>query len=238
MGGIPILNIDSREVTEHPELLSLIKVPYTVQRLEAADYAFLDRDGEPFGIERCEVGNLVQKMRSGELESQLYHCQDNYSKVVLLTEGVFDDVDGLLAVHKGGNRGYFRAHIYPHTTYEYEKALEIRLSELGIEVLSSANFRCSMTVVETIYKQRTKPEEAHTLFKRVRVMSMPTKLTNNPAVSKLLGLCSRLPEKVAIQLINKYESIWSILNTSDEELLLNKGFGKGLLEKLKKGVGK
>ena len=230
--------IDDREVTQHPEILSLIGMESTVQRLEAADYAFLDRNNEPFGIERCEVGNLVQKLRSGELESQMLKCQDNYASIVLLTEGVYDDLDGLLAIYKKGSRGYFRTHIYPHTYYNFVKAAEIRLSEMGIEIIYSPNFQCSMTVVKTIYNQRTKPEEEHSLFKKIRAIKIPVKLSSNPAVPKLMGLCPRLSEKVAIRLINKYDSIWNVLHTEDTELLEIDGFGKGLLDKLKKGVGK
>jgi len=47
-----------------------------------------------------------------------------------------------------------------------------------------------------------------------------------------------MPEKVAIRLVNKYGSIWNILHTEDSELLQVEGFGRGLLDKLKRGVGK
>ncbi len=215
-----------------------MEIPNTVHRLDAADYAFLDHSNEPTGIERSEIGNLVQKIRSGELEDQMYKCQDNYTSVILLIEGVYDKVDGLLAVHKESNRGYFRTHIYPHTRYDYIKAVEVRLSEMGVELIYSPTFQCSMTTIRTIYNQRTKPEGEHTLFKRTRAVKMPVKLTSNPSVPKLMALANRLGEKVAIRLINKYGSIWAILNTPDEELLETEGMGKGLLRKLKEGVGK
>jgi len=53
-----------------------------------------------------------------------------------------------------------------------------------------------------------------------------------------MTLANRMPEKVAIRLVNKYDTIWNILHTDDSELLQVEGFGKGLLDKLKKGVGK
>ena len=165
-------------------------------------------------------------------------CRDNYSSVILLVEGVYDQVNNFLAVHKESQRGYFRTHIYPHTRYDYTMALLVRLSEMGIEIIHSPTFACSMIVVRTIYEQRTKPEEEHHLFKRIRTVRIPVKLSSNPAVPKLLALCPRLPEKTAIRLINKYESIWRVLNANDSELLEIEGFGRGLLEKMKKGVGK
>ncbi len=241
--GINMITVDRREAKEAEEhhnifIPDALDLPCAIDTLEAADYAFLDRDSAPFGIERSEIGNLVQKLRSGELEEQMYKCQANYASVILLIEGVYDQVDRLLAVHKDSNRGYFRTHIYPHTYYDYVKATEVRLSEMGIEIIHSPNFQCSMSVIRTIYNQRTKPEEEHTLFKRVRAIKIPVKLTSNPAVPMLMALCPRLPEKTAIRLINKYDSIWNILSTPDDELLGVEGMGKGLLDKLKRGVGK
>jgi len=230
--------IDRREIQEHQDIPELIELPFTMDTLEAGDYAFLDRDSVPVGIERCEVGNLVQKLRSGELEDQMVKCDSNYGSIILLIEGVYDQVSSFLAVHKESNRGYFRSHIYPQTRYDYAVASLIRLSEMGIEIIPSPNFACSMIVVRTIYQQRTKPEEEHSLFKRIRPIRIPVKLSSNPAVPRLMALCSRLGEKVAIRLINQYDSIWNILNTEDRELLEIEGMGRSLLNKLKKGVGK
>lgn len=233
-----MITIDRRELQQHEDIPDLIELPFVVDTLDAADYAFLDYKDEPVGIERCEVGNLIQKLRSGELESQMLKCQANYSSIILLTEGVYDSVQGFLSVHREGSRGYFRSHIYPHTRYDYTIASLVRLSDMGIEIIHSPNFGCSMVVVRTIYNQRTKPEVDHSLFKRIRPIRIPVKLSANPAVPRLMSLCPRLPEKVAIRLINKYSTIWNILSTPDEELLGVEGFGKGLLDKLKRGVGK
>lgn len=233
-----MITIDRREIAEHRDIPELIKLPFVVDTLEAADYAFLDVHSEPLGIERCEVGNLIQKLRSGELEDQMGKCDRAYSSVILLVEGVYDQVSDLLAIHKESSRGYFRIHVYPHTRYDYTVATLVRLSEMGVEIVSSPNFACSMVVVRTIYQQRTKPEEEHSLFKKIRVLRIPVKLSANPAVPRLMALCPRLPEKTAIRLINRYDSIWNILNADDGGLLETVGMGRGLLDKLKKGVGK
>ncbi len=236
-----MLLIDDRECQEHPKLQTISdvwKIPVTIQRLDAADYCFLDRDNEPVGIERCEIGNLVQKLASGELESQLERCQDNYQHIILLVEGVYDKVEDLLAVHKGSGRGYFRVRVFPHTRYDYVKALEIRLQELGIEYIDTPNFDCSLTTIRTIYNQRTKPEEEHTLFKKSRVLKIPVKYTKNPAVPRLMALCPRLQEKSAIQLIDKFGSIWSVLNKDPQELMGIPGVGKVLVRRLYDSVGK
>ena len=235
--------IDDREAREAEEHHSIsipdeLDIPCVIDRLSAGDYAFLSRDNKLIGIERSEIGNLIQKLRSGELEDQLLKCQEVYSSVILLTEGVYDKVDKLLAVYKLGNRGYFRTHVYSNTEFSFISALLVRLSELGIEILFSPNYACTLSLIQTIYHQRTKPEEQHNLFKRSRVIKIPTKLTRNPAVPKLMALCPRLSEKVAIRLIHKYGSIWNILNAEDSDLLSVEGFGRGSLNKLKEGIGK
>ena len=232
--------VNHRNISNTEELSSLLGVPVTVQRLDSADFVFLNRDNEPVGIERCEIGNLIQKIRSGELEAQLIRCDENYSDVILLTEGVYDHVGGFLAHYRKTREGnaYYRNRIEPNFRYSEVKALEVRLSELGIEVMGTPNFACSISLIKTIYQQRTKPEEQHTLFKKVRAVRIPVKMSANPAVPMLMTLCNRLGEKVAIRLIHRYDTIWSIIHTSDEELLQIEGMGEGLLRNLKKGIGK
>lgn len=233
-----MITVDDREAQQHPEIPDELDISVVIQRLEAGDFAFLDRDSRPLGIERCEVGNFVQKLRSGELEEQMYKCQANYTSIILLIEGVYDQVDGLLSTHRAGNRGYFRTHVYPHTYFDYAEAAMIRMSEMGIEVLWSPNFKGSMSVVKILYDQRTSPLEDSTLFKRIRTPKIPVKMSSNPAVPKLLCLVPRLPEKTAIRLINKYGSIWTILHAEESELLEVEGVGKGTIVRLKEGVGK
>ena len=232
-----MITIDRREVQQHPEIPNIIDLPHKIETLNAADYAFLNRDDEPVGIERSEIGNLIQKLRSGELESQIHKCDEAYSTVILLVEGVYDQVGNLLAIHKQSERGYFRTKIFPNTRFDYSIALMIRLSEMGIEIIPSPNFECSMVTIKAIYHQRTKPEEQHNLFKRIRPIKIPTKLSNNLAVPMLMSICPRLPERTAVRLIGKYSTIWRILNAEPNELMEVEGVGKTLVDRLRKGVG-
>ena len=161
-----------------------------------------------------------------------------YTKTAILIEDVYDSMHSLLATYKKTERGYYRTLIYPNTTYNYAAAALIRLSELGVEILTANNFECSIEVIKTFYQQRTKPEEEHTLFTKIRALKMPTKLSANPAVPRLMALCPRMPEKVAIRLVNKYDTIWKVLNAPDAELLEIQGLGRTLLQHLKEAIGK
>jgi ERCC4-type nuclease len=206
--------------------------------LETSDYAFLDRDNNAVGIERCEINNYVQKLGSGELETQMYRCMEQFKSTILLIEGLYNHTSGFLTTYRESDRGYFRNRISPHLRYDAVLASMMRLSEFGVELVHTSNFECSMIAVSLLYIQRTESTELSTMFKKIRTMKLPVKMSSNPAVPKLMALGSRIPEKIAIELIGKYGSIWKILNTPDNELLEIKGFGKGLLDSIKKGVGK
>jgi ERCC4-type nuclease len=225
-----VLTVDDREATQHPNVQELLKpVPTKVERLDSADYAYLDQSGLAVGIERCEVGNLLQKLRDGELETQLTRCEEQYSVIYLLVEGVYDG--DLVAVYKPSHSGYFRSHVYPNTRYEYIAGSLAGLDRMGIRIIQAATFECSMKMIKELYK----PE--HGLFKKIRAISIPVKMSSNPNVPMLMALCKRMPERVAIQLIGKYTNIWTILHTEDKELLEVDGFGKTLLSRFKESVG-
>jgi len=235
-----VMIVDDREMGEHPEIPGLISVPVTVTRLDAGDYAFVDVTGELLGIERCEIRNLIQKLKSGELEDQLVKCERYYKTIILLIEGVYDRIDEFLAIYKYNpdRQLFFLSMIDPRTRYGEIKGLEIRLMSLGIEVIETASFASSMRTLSILHEQRTKPEESHRLFKKAKTIHIPAKYTTNPAVPKLMSLADRLPEKVAIRLIDKYTTIWNVINAPDEELLQIDGLGKGLIKKFKEGIGK
>lgn len=234
------MTVDDREFTQHPNIDELLGVPYIVERMEASDYAFLDRNGEPVGIERCAIGNLMQKIRSGELERQLVKCDQMFSHVVLLVEGVYDQLAGLVATYHKSREGnaMYRSRIEGSFRYADVKALMIRLSELGIELMETSSFETSMILLAVLYKQRTKPEEEHTLFKKMRKVRLPVKLSTNPAVPMLLALAPRMNERAAVNLIHEYGSVWGVLNADPKELIEVKGFGKQGLTNLYRGIGK
>ncbi len=238
-----MLIIDSREAKESKEhhnldlkqYFTLQGISTTIELMDAGDFSFLDYNQEAETIERCETGNLIQKLHSKELENQLSRCASQYSRVILLHEGVTDDVSGLLATYKQGEKSYYRTRIYPTTKYNEVVGLLTRLSRYGIEIMHSSNFMCSLSMVKCIYEQRTKPDTDSTLFRSSK-LNIPVKLSNNPNVPKLMALCSRLPEKVAIRLINRYGCIWGILQAPDKELDEIEGFGNTLRKRLEESI--
>lgn len=232
-----MITVDRREVTKHPEIPRLFHLPISVETLEAGDYAFLDYDSNAVAIERCMTSNLVEKLNSGELESQIVKCAEIYSRVILLTEGVYDEVDSLLALYGKGGNNYFRNFVFPKTLYIRVVASLDGISEMGIELMHTANLECTIKAIQTVYERRTKPREHRTLFRKIRPIKIPVKLSANPAVPMLMSLCPRLPEKTAVALIYKYDTIWNVLNADEGELLQIDGFGRGLLSKLKRNVG-
>jgi ERCC4-type nuclease len=201
---------------------------------------FMDRDLQLVGIERCEVGNFVEKLRSGELEKQMQRCTSTYKTTILLLEGVYGATfgNGLLATYKGHSKGYFVSHIYPFTRMDTVMASIIRMSEYGIEILQTPTIEISACLIRLVHNQRTEAESLATLFKKIRPLKMPVKFSTDPDVARLMALGNRLPEKVSIALLAKFGSIWGVLHAPDKEVLTIEGMGKGLLESIKRGIGK
>ena len=235
--------VDDREHTQHPEIDTLLP-GCNIDRLDAGDFAFLDYNADPVGIERCEVSNLMQKLEDGELESQLRTAEDLYKKFYLLTEGVWDkDKDGAVRSFKyaelkfKGKKLPAYIHYRRHGFFQYNRLISsiIRLEEMGLKILpTTPNFACSMELVKLLSIKLAEPPEAGKMFTSSRTMKIATKLTKNPAVPMLMHLCPRLPETVAIRLINEYGSIMGILmaNPTDVE-----GFGQTLQGRLRTNVG-
>lgn len=234
-----MLFIDDREVTAHPEIPDVIGVEYSVLRLPAADYVFFDwSNSSSVGIERSAIGNFVQKLRSGELEEQMAGCISMYQSVILLIEDVYDANDEVLATYKHSKKGYFRNYIYTHTYYDAIQSAIVDISRMGVEVLTTPNFDCTMRTVNIIYHNRTKQPSEHALFSKIRKPIMPVKMSANPAVPRLMALCPRIPEHVAIALVYKYDTIWNIVHQEDKELMETEGMGKGLVKNLREAIGK
>jgi ERCC4-type nuclease len=242
-----MITVDSREYIKHPEIDELLETDHTIARLDEADYAWLDCFTNPIGVERCEVSNYIAKLRSGELEDQLRRCATSYAKVYLLIENILDpDDDGFLRRFKRTRKGYLyipdnpnpRAKRIPKQRFSYVMSSLISLDDMDVCVLQTPSFDASMRLIDVLYSNLTTAEGARTLFRRVKPPHIPTKLTNNPAVPKLMALVPRIPEQVAIRLIHQYDNIWNVLHTDDRELLAVEGMGKTLVQRLKEGIGK
>ncbi len=236
-----MITVDDREVEQHKDIPTYLP-SCNIQRLEAGDYAFNDFDTNPVGIERCEISNLMQKLNSGELESQLRVAEELYAKFYLLVEGVWDEDDKAVQSYKRVTmnlRGHrVKAYIATkrHGFFQYDRlqAFLIRIEEMGVRLLPSPNFPCSMRIIKLMEMKQAEPPEGHKLFTSSRAVKIPTKFTKNPAVPRLMSLCPRLPERVALQLINDYGSIIGILLAPEIKV---EGFGKVLQERLKENVG-
>ena len=238
-----MITCDDREITQHPEIPTFLP-NCQIQRLVAGDYAFLDYKNDPVGIERCEVSNLMQKLESGELESQLRMAEELYTKFYLLTEGVWDkDKDGAVRSYKfvdmklKGKKVPAYVHYRRHSFFQYNRLTSaiVRLEEMGLKILpTSPNFACSMELIKLLATKLAEPPEASKMFTSSRTMKLPTKLTKNPAVPMLMSLCPRLPETVAIKLIAEYGNIIGVLIAKDIKV---DGFGKVLQERLRENVG-
>jgi DNA integrity scanning protein DisA with diadenylate cyclase activity len=94
-----------------------------------------------------------------------------------------------------------------------------------------------MRLVRLLETKLSEPPEAHKLFSTIEAVKIPVKFTKNQAVPRLMGLCPRLPEQVAIKLIADYGSIIGVLLAVSREDIEVAGFGKTLQRRLRENVG-
>lgn len=102
-----MLFCDSREAKATQELMLAVAGPGMVMKLECGDFALFDKDGHSLGIERKEVGDLLNSLREKQangvarLPDQLARMAMTYDYRILLIEGDmrYDD-----DTHKLGTR--------------------------------------------------------------------------------------------------------------------------------------
>lgn len=236
-----MITVDTREYEQHEDIPTYLP-GCQILKLDAGDFAFNNYQSNPVGIERCEISNLMQKLNDGQLESQLRVAEELYSKFYLLTEGVWDEEDKAVQIYKKINmnlkghrvKAYISTKKYGFFQFDRLEAFLIRIEEMGVRLLMSPNFPTSMRIIRLLEIKNTEPEESHKLFTSISAVKIPTKLTKNPAVPRLMSLCPRLPEKVAIQLITDYGSIMGIIMANPTDV---DGFGKVFQERLRENVG-
>jgi len=232
-----MLLIDDREIVQHPELPGMFTVPTAVERLGAGDFCFLDRDRNLIGIERVTINNFFQTLHSGELEEKLNKCLDLYATTILLLQDIYFDEGNRITLYRRTEQGRFYCyHILPTATFNQLASALDRLGEYNIQLRTSHTLEESVKVIEAIYGQRKEPEEQHHLMKRPP-KPIPPRWTGRRDIALLTAMCPRMPVKVANALLEKYGTIWMVLNAPLEGLLEVRGMGQGLLRNLREGIG-
>ena len=197
------------------------------------DYAWLTDISET--IERKYITDLITSLYSGRLVEQLRGCLDEYQKVYLLIEGVWDLCkEERIMVYRKNPRGYFPSTYSPAISFSQVQLLLKSLMQF-VDILWSPNQETTAQIILAMSKS-IKPETL--MSKVVRKQKKMPMWCRDTRIIKLINLIDRMPEKTAKRLVDKFGCLGNIFNASEEELRQVSGVGKGLIANLKEVIWK
>jgi ERCC4-type nuclease len=195
------------------------------------DYLWYDAEGNAITYERKTVSDLSGRV--DDLEKQLKNALLKADHVGLIIEGVHEATkDGKLRAFKKVKSIYVPNRIY-YRPYAYYAGFLLRLQEAGIPVIYTANARTTAHWLAEAVKLSNRPNSG--LFVRYIKRQVHVE-SQDPQVQALTNL--GLGEKTAQVLIERFGSIWKLLNARDETILKVDGVGQKTLLKIKELVGK
>lgn len=196
------------------------------------DYMWWSWDNKIFTVERKTVEDLSGRL--DDLENQLRKAIQVADEVILLIEGVMSPVDHSTVLYKLKKDGsiYYRDRI-AQRPYQSYMGFIFMLDRLGIStIFTSCPKGTAHAIVELV---RITNKQETTMFQRY-IRTKPAIQPQNPQIIKLMGL--GLGQKRATALINKYHSVWKVLNTPPKELAKIEGIGIKTATDLLEGIGK
>lgn len=240
-----MITCDDREPKRPQNIVKLIQDAggeAEFERMDVGDYMMFDRD-ENLTLVTRKAGDLLQSTFSGHFSEELEGCLEmvhsygENSKVFFLCEGPWANYGYGLAHFKRRGGDWF-AQVASHSC---ERTLwpnmQISLQTAGLYVVYTTG------LVETA--------EALVAIEQRGMEGWPTKLarsikrpelrwTDDNRVAKLMALCPKLPEKVALLMLEEFGGIGNIVNMVNEwggdDLLKIPGFGKTLLMNLRRSL--
>lgn len=184
-----------------------------------ADYLWDTPEGTLKQIERKQWGEILSGM--DKIEEQLrLHLENNKVETSLLIEGV-------IKPKASGSVTFYAAKNRPSLLVE-GRSSPIGLSSIYawlqniqkyMNVIFTSDLQSTVIALHAMYTNDQKGEENHRTFqKHFRKIAF----SPNPQVTKLmaLGLGTGISEKRAVDLINKFYTVWNVCSAKPEELVI------------------
>ena len=200
-----------------------------------ADYRWKDLNGRWTQVERKQWGEVLANIDAVEDQLRRHMKNQPEARLLLLIEGMIAETsDGvhILTPAKGNNiwvKGYrsgtrlSRVYSWLYNASEY------------VEVFQTYSYEMTCQFLVQAYKQDQKPEIEHKTFNRYfkKVTFHP-----NPQTLALIGMAPGLGEVKAEALIDKFTTVWNVLNAKPEDLMTVPGIGKGMAHTLLQRIGR
>jgi len=175
--------------------------------------------------------DFISSVFNGRLVTQLRGCLDEYDHVYLLLEGVWDrNEDGKIVVYRKTRKGIYVPNVYsPSITYEHVQG-SIKTFLNYVDIIFTPNLEASAYTILNLAKG-IKPDNMMTkVVKRKRTAMW----TRDNRVVGLISVVSRMPEKLAKKLVDKFGSIGAIANATPEQLKEVEGVKDGIANNIHK----
>ncbi len=235
------------DIFEPDDIYILLKQSIDAQRqnlvqLGFADYLFFAADGHRIQIERKTWGEVLSN--PDHIEEQLRREMVTTEETVLLIEGVAEATAfGMDVYHKSAKKPYYiLQHSYgtpkhPQSgLYHRIQSWLWQLDKAGISTYRTVNSRDTASALVAWYKSSQK-EEHTTLNRYIKTRINPKSF--DPRVLTLMGIESaNLGEVRSKALVDRFGSVWNILNAPVSELVMVSGIGPGIARKLVEAIGR
>lgn len=241
--------VDSREPrpnTKYPNredicvLLQQRGVNATFKQLNVGDYLFWDSDGLPVLVSR-KSSDLLPSIFDNHMQEELNACTTfcesaGGGHVWVISEGPWTSGNGLVKHFKKTGTRWLKQNTEHHASPRLIPGLYTSLSLSGIGVICTSSIPETADALAVLWERSQQGWPTEFLSGR-RLPAL--KRTTNTKVAKLMMLCPRLPEKVAIAMLKEYGDIFNIAELAlnyPNVLLSTKGFGKTMLANLTESI--
>ncbi len=233
-----MLLIDSNEPKEGIQYISP-SVSCTVAALNAngwADYRWDTLAGGETNVERKTWGEILANVDAVEEQLRKHQERHPQARTVFVLEGwaVEDMMGTKLVVPVGGKQNFWGLGHGSSTRLSRIWSWLYAASEY-VEVFQTANYFQTCGLLVAMYKQDMKEPETKRIFQRhfKEVVFHP-----NPQVLKLMAIEPGFGEKRAEALIERFTTVWRVLNSSVAELSTVPGIGPTLASRLLQRIGR
>lgn len=213
MSVITLIHVDKREKESIiPELFEEWGLPVEYVMLPVGNYVV---NGD-YVVERKEVCDFLQSLKSGRLSTQLYQMSYNFPVSTLIVEG---NVDKILPYTNMKKQTFLSA----LTGVFVRRAPDGKQGLINVLMVSEAED--TALVLKYMRDKIEKGEPRLPLMKRVN-------WSKNDQITYIIGSFPGVGEKRAKDLTNHFESIRKLANSSWEEITKVSGIGEKTAKKI------
>ncbi len=198
-----------------------------------ADYQWKCYDGSYTHCERKTWGELLGGI--DKYEDQLRRQKEAHpdARLIFILEGIVVPDNMGTSIVKETNKGRVYIKSYGSTIRLSQVYAWLYQVSTYLEIYQTPNYEATCMMLTSMYKADQKAE--HRTFQRY---FKPITFSPNHQVMQVIGLLPGIGEKRAYALVERFTTVWNIVNASPAELAGVDGIGKVLSVQLLQRIGR